>query len=82
MNQHNLGMNGAVADVLRGRARRSLVTQAELAERSGLSVPSVQRYLAAKRAIDVEVLERLARALDTTVQSVVLEAAELMAGKR
>lgn len=79
MSNHAQGLNGAVADVLRGMLREAGWRQADLADLSGIPVVSVQRYLAGKRPIDVEVLEGLAQAMGSTAVEVVQRAAELMA---
>jgi transcriptional regulator with XRE-family HTH domain len=78
MNPHKEGLNGAVADVLRGLQSRERMTQADLAERSGIPLVSVQRYLACTRPIDLEVLAAFARALGTTPHDVTLEAAVVL----
>ena len=74
---HAAGLNGAVAAALSGMLRESGMRQTDLAERSGIPAVSVQRYLAAKRPIDVEILERLANALNATAMDVMMRAAEV-----
>lgn len=70
------GLNAAVAAVLRGRKAEERLTNQELAERAGIPVVSVQRYLDAKRPIPVSVLLALAEAMGTTPAHVVDAAAE------
>lgn len=71
---HDKGLNGAVAAELRAEKAAQNLTNQDLAERSGIPVVSVQRYLAPKRAIDVEVLEQLAEALGKTATEIVIAA--------
>lgn len=52
------------------------MTLADLSKLSGLPANSVQRYLSMDRAIDVDVLNALAGALDTTAASVMTRAQE------
>jgi transcriptional regulator with XRE-family HTH domain len=56
----------AVAEQLRVEAARQRVTIRELARRSGLPYPSVQKSLAGTRMIDVVELAKLCVALDVT----------------
>lgn len=69
------GLNGALAAVLRGELAASDLRQQDLADRSGIPLISVSRYLNAKRHIDVKALAALAEALDLTARELV-EAAE------
>lgn len=82
MNPHKEGLNGAVADVLRGLLSRERMTRGDLAERSGIPLVSVQRYLAAARPIDLEILEALSKALGTTPHDITLEAAVLLRDRK
>lgn len=75
---HAAGLNGAVADTLRGMQNEAGLRQADLADLSGIPIVSVQRYLGRTRAIDVEALERLAGALGVTAMDVMVRASELM----
>lgn len=79
MNPHAQGINGAVAAVLRGELAAQGKTQGDLADLSGIPVVSVQRYLAPSRAIDVEVMEKLATALGRTVLDVLTAATARLA---
>lgn len=76
---HKSGLNGAVAAELRGEMSAQRLTQTDLSARSGVPVVSIQRYLAATRPIDVEVLDRLAHALGTSAHEVMLAAAQRLA---
>lgn len=76
---HAAGMNGAVAAALSGMLRESGMRQIDLAERSGIPAVSVQRYLDAKRAINMEVLMHLASALNATPMDVMKRAMEIRA---
>lgn len=78
---HAAGMNGAVAAALSGMLRESGMRQADLAERSGIPAVSVQRYLAGKRPIDVEVMARLAAVLNANAMDVIKRAEEIRARK-
>ena len=60
----------AVAEGLRVEAARQRVTIRELARRSGLPYPTVQKSLAGTRMIDVVELAKLCSALDVTPASV------------
>lgn len=74
-----VGLNAAVAAVLRGElaARRDL-KQDDLVRATGISKPSVQRYLAGDRHLNLTVVQLLAEALDLTVAEVFDSAAERM----
>lgn len=74
---HAAGMNGAVAAALSGMLRESGMRQVDLAERSGIPAVSVQRYLDAKRPINIEVLMHLATALNATPMDVMKRAMEI-----
>lgn len=78
MTTHASGLNGAVAAVLRGMLKEAGMRQADLADLSGIPAVSVQRYLAPTRAIDVEVLEKMSRALGSDPMRVMVRAAELL----
>lgn len=60
---HDTGLNAAVAAELRAEKAARGLTNVDISAKSGFPEVSVQRYLAAKRAIDVHVLDVLARAL-------------------
>lgn len=72
---HAEGLNGAVAAELRAEKAAQNLTNQDLADRSGIPIVSVQRYLVPKRAIDLVVLEQLATAVGKTPGELV-EAAE------
>ena len=72
---HAEGLNGAVAAELRAEKAAQNLTNQDLADRSGIPIVSVQRYLVPKRAIDLVVLEQLAAAVGKTPAEIV-EAAE------
>jgi len=76
---HSAGLNGAVAAVLRGERAATGMTLEQLAEASGIPLVSVQRFLAAKRAIDVQVLSALSDALGVSAIHVVKSAQERLA---
>lgn len=76
---HAAGLNGAVAAALSGMLRESGMRQTDLAERSGIPAVSVQRYLDGKRPINVDLLQRLANALNATPMDVILRAAQIQA---
>ncbi len=69
------GLNGALAAVLRGELAASDLRQQDLADRSGIPLISVSRYLNARRHIDVKALAALAEALGLSARELV-EAAE------
>lgn len=71
---HGAGLNGAVAAVLRGERAASGMTLEELADKTNIPVVSVQRYLAAKRPIDMAVLNEFAKALGLTSREIVVAA--------
>jgi transcriptional regulator with XRE-family HTH domain len=60
------GLNGMVAAVLRGEraANPRRVTQDEIAERSGIPIVSLRRYLNGQRHIDTAVLDAICAAMD------------------
>ncbi|WP_243061200.1 helix-turn-helix transcriptional regulator [Nocardioides sp. SR21] len=72
---HAEGLNGAVAAELRAEKAAQNLTNQEIADRSGIPVVSVQRYLVPKRGIEVVVLEKLAAAVGKKASEIV-EAAE------
>lgn len=57
------GLNAAIAAELRAAKARLGLRNEDIAEASGISVPSVQRYLAATRDINVATLSELCRVL-------------------
>lgn len=63
MSDHASGLNGAVAAELRAELARQGLRQQDLARLSGIPLVSVQRYLAPSRAIGIDVLDKMARAL-------------------
>lgn len=73
-------LSKAIADVLVGELRRQRLTQKQLSAASGIDPTSVQRYLAGKRNINVEVLRAMALALRTTAGAVTLEAQNRLDG--
>lgn len=76
VNTHAQGINGAVAAELRGELSAQGKTQADLAAASGVPIVSVQRYLKPSRAIDIEVLDKLARALGLSPTDVLIAATQ------
>lgn len=74
VNSHANGINGAVAAELRAERAALGLTQEQVSGLSGIPLVTVQRLLAAKRAIDVEQLDKLARALGTTAERVMVNA--------
>lgn len=71
-------LNKAVADELDALRRYAGLTQAELADGSGLSLRSVQRYLDGTRAIRIDDLGAMARALGQDPMAVFAGAAGRM----
>jgi transcriptional regulator with XRE-family HTH domain len=78
---HAAGLNGAVAAVLRGERAAAGLTLEELADRSGVPVVSLRRFLAGERAINVAVLHSVTQALGVE-PSEVLEAAQTRLERR
>ncbi len=72
------GLNAAVAAELRAERAAQNLTVQQLAERSEVPYPSLRRYLAAERHIDVSVLHALANALGTTSGELISAAEERM----
>lgn len=72
---HAAGLNGALAAAMRAERAANGLTLDQVADRSGIPLVSVQRYMAGKRAIDVAALAALADALDLTPRELI-EAAE------
>lgn len=70
------GLNAAVAAELRAERAAQNLTVQQLAERSDVPYPSVRRYLAAERHIDVSVLHALATALGATSGELISAAEE------
>lgn len=64
------GLNGAVASVLRGEKAMAGISNHALADRSGVPYESVRRYLAAERAIDVDILDKLSGVFGLTAAEV------------
>lgn len=56
---HDEGLNGSVAAVLREERTSAGLTIEQLADRSGIPVVTVQRLLAARRAITMTALDAL-----------------------
>lgn len=71
---HDRGINGAVAALLRAERTARGLTLDELSERAGIPAVSVQRFLAARRAINVETLTTLSRALDVSPLDILAQA--------
>ena len=67
MTEHTDGLNGALVEFFRAEMAAQRMTQPELAKLSGLPTVSLQRYLAAKRGMDVAIVERIAGAFGLTV---------------
>lgn len=74
--RYSSGLNGAVATILRGSRSMAGLSIEDLAERSGIPYQSVRRYLAMERAIDMDVLNALAKAMDLTAAEVTQSALE------
>lgn len=72
---HAAGLNGALAAAMRGERAAKGLSLDQVADRSGIPVVSVQRYMAGKRAIDVATLAALAEALELSPRELI-EAAE------
>lgn len=70
------GLNGAVAAVLRGERAVAGMTIEELSERSGVPRVSVQRFLAGRRPINLDVLQSLCAGLRILPEDVVVQARE------
>lgn len=70
MTNHDTGLNAAVAAELRAEKAARALTNGDISAKSDFPEVSVQRYLAAKRAIDVHVLDILARALGTDAPTI------------
>ncbi len=60
---HDEGLNGALAAVLREERIKLGLTIEALAERSGIPLVTVQRLLAARRALTMETFDRLCHGL-------------------
>lgn len=71
---HDQGINGAVAALLREERLAQVLTLEELAARSGIPAVSVQRFLAARRAINLEVLLALSHGLGISPVDVMAQA--------
>lgn len=67
-------VNTQVALALKLRKTTVGATDAQIAERSGLSVRTVQRYLNDDREIGVGALVAIARALGTTARAILIAA--------
>jgi len=78
MNTHDKGWNGAVAAVLRGERAAQAMTIEELADRASIPAVSVQRFLAARRAMSIEVMASLAGALRMDMAEVITLAQQRM----
>lgn len=70
-NDAGRGLNGAIAAVFRGELAASDLRQQDLADRSGIPLISVSRYLNAKRRMDLATVEALAAALEIDLIDVV-----------
>lgn len=73
-----VGLNAAVAAVLEGERAAARMTLQELADASGVSYRTLQRYAARERNIDVAALDGLARAFRTTPEQILAAAHERM----
>lgn len=69
-------LNAAVAAVLRGERAALGLTIEELSRRSGIPAVSLQRFLAARRTINFDVLEDLAPAVRMQPADIVILAQE------
>lgn len=76
MSEHDRGINGAIAAELRAERAARRMSNRDLADRSGVSKVSVQRYLAPTRTIPVDVLDVLATALGSSIGEIVTRAEE------
>lgn len=68
------GLNDATAAVLRGERAAAVMTIEELSERSGIPKVSVQRFLAGRRAINLDVLDALCGGLGLAPEQVIVQA--------
>lgn len=71
---HTTGLNGALIDFFRAEMAARRITQPELATLSGIPVVSLQRYLAGKRMMTVEVVEQIAGAFDLSAVQAAMRA--------
>ena len=71
---HTDGVNGAVASILREARLAAGLTLEEVARRAGIPHVSTQRFLSAKRAMNLNTFEALCRAMGLSPAKV-LEAA-------
>lgn len=76
------GLEAAVAGELRAALGRQGRSRRWLAERSGLPLTSVARWVRGDATVGLDELDVLARALGTTAPRLVLEAARAMARPR
>ncbi len=65
------GLNWHVAEELRGESAAQRVTRREMAERSGLSLASVNRYLTGRGDIGVDSLDKMALVLGLTASQII-----------
>lgn len=68
------GYNAAIAAELRAERGAVMMTNKEIAAASGVSLPSVSRYMTAKRHIDVTALYDIAIAMGTTPSEIATRA--------
>lgn len=71
---HDEGLNGSIAAVLRDERLSAGLTIEQLAERSGVPVVTVQRLLAARRAITMAVFDDLCHGLGLSPDDVMITA--------
>lgn len=82
VNAHANDLSRAVSDVLKGLQNQKRLRQEDLSQMSGVPMVSLQRYLAGTRSVPIDKLDDIARALDTTAQQVVMDAAMLLAARK
>lgn len=69
------GLSAAVAATLSGERVATRTSYDELADRSGIPVRSLKRYLSGERDMKLDIIERIADALGMTLAEVVTAAA-------
>ena len=67
-------LSAAFADQLRAERAAARMTLADLAKRSGLSLPTIKRLEANAREINTDQLERVCRALGVSIVEFVMRA--------
>jgi transcriptional regulator with XRE-family HTH domain len=67
----NRAINRAIADELVARYKGKRLTQANLVEATGINATTMQRILAGKSNVYIAQLAVIAKALDTTMESII-----------